>query len=684
MADEPRIFREEDPFLKRFADVAVPVPLRQTFTYRIPTELQTEIRRGSQVDVPFGRRRQPGFVVGLLDRSNVPDDKLKSIETVTYPDPVFDESLLRLARWVADYYVASLGEVLLTALPGGPRVEAKRKAPRRDTSSLGLAQAPTSLTEPQVQIMSTLTAALDEGSYSTTLLYGVTGSGKTEIYVQLARAAVERGKRALILVPEIALSFQVVERFRLAFGDRVGVFNSRLTRRARQDVWRAARAGELDVVVGPRSAVFTPLPNLGAVVVDEEHDHAYKQSDSPRYHAREVAIVRARDANAVVVLGSATPSLESYANVKKGKYRLLTLPERIDARPRPTVQIADLRAEDGGDGPVIFGRQLSLEMGAALERNEQVILFLNRRGYSPFVQCRECGDVASCESCDVSLTFHRKQNALVCHYCGARQPAAGSCASCGSLRLFFGGVGTQKVEDEVAAIFPDARLLRLDFDTTRAQGSYQEILRAFAAGEADVLLGTQMVAKGLDFPRVTLVGVVYADAGLNLPDFRSSERTFQILTQVAGRSGRGDLPGKVVLQTLYPDHYALVHAAAQDFDTFYEAEMATREELAYPPFSRISNLLFDGPREDRVMDSAGWVGDYLRDHASFGSIRFLGPAPQPLSRLKGKYRWHLALRHGQHAQLRGACEAALDAWGTRDRRFAGVRLSIDVDPVDLL
>ncbi len=668
------------------AEIAVPIPLRRTFTYSIPSELAEAVGPGVQVEVPFGHKTSPGFVLRLTDRTEIAPDKLKAIRKVTYPERVFDQSILELALWVADYYVASIGEVLMTALPGGLRSTPRRARPMPKRERLGLAQVPKRLTAEQTAVVKAITAAIRKRNFGTFLLHGVTGSGKTEVYVRAAAHAIRQGGQALVLVPEIGLSYQVVERFRLAFGDRVGVLHSGMTKGSRQDTWRAARQGSLSVVVGARSAVFTPLPSLRLLVIDEENDAAYKQSDSPRYHAREVGIMRARMASATVVLGTATPALESYANARRGKYSLLSLPRRIDNRPRAKVRIEDLREETDGAArrTSVFSATLAASLADRIAKREQIILFLNRRGHSPYVQCRHCGYIAKCSDCDVTLTYHRDREALVCHYCGLTKDNVQECEKCGMIRFFFGGIGTQKVEEELRAVLPRARVLRFDFDSTRRAGSHSRILGAFARGEADILLGTQMVAKGLDFPRVTLVGVIHADGGLNMPDFRSAERTFQLLTQVAGRAGRGKKPGEVLLQTYYPEHYALTTAARQDYEAFFQEEMTSRRGLRYPPFSRMVNLLFDGRHEDLVIRSAEWVASVLRAVEGAESVRFLGPAPQPLSRLKGKHRWHLALCAARHAALVSLCEKALGSWEKREKMLSRVRLSIDVDPIDLL
>src|SRR6185503_2695617 len=491
------------------------------------------------------------------------------------------------------------------------------------------------LNEDQRIALEVLEQAIRSRTFGDHLLYGVTGSGKTAVYLHAAAEALREGGQTLILVPEIALSPQTLDSFRRAGFERAALYHSTLRPRERADVWRAAAEGTVDLVVGTRSAVFLPFPDLRLIVVDEEQDSAYKQDETPRYHARDVALVRAQRLGATAVLASATPSLETFARVKEGRCGILRLPRRIDGRPLPTVKVTDLRirptssrAPAAGDppaglpatiAPVSAATTFSTPTGASrylseplmeamsrtLERREQGILFLNRRGHSTYLQCKGCGVVARCDRCDVSYTVHLADQTLLCHYCGARRKLTLSCAGCGVTNLWFGGVGIQRIEKEVAGCFPMARLARLDFDATRKRGAAASILGAFRTGQTDFLLGTQMVAKGFDFPMVTLVGIIVADLQLYLPDFRAAEKTFQLLTQVAGRAGRGDRPGEVILQSYDPEHPALRCAAAQDFEMFYEMEATERRDLRYPPFGHLVEIELRGAKQERVMREAG-------------------------------------------------------------------------------
>ncbi len=500
-----------------------------------------------------------------------------------------------------------------------------------------------------------------------------------------------------MLVPEIALTPQTVSRFQASFGDDVAVLHSALSDGERYDAWRALRDGHKRIVVGARSAIFAPIPSLGAIVVDEEHESSYKQSEAPRYHAREVAVMRARLEDAVCVLGSATPSLESWHNTAVGKYRLLELPERIEGRPLPEVRIVDLRVKADAAGspdgaaaqsPRSSGHVLSPLLARAvqdrLKRGEQTILLLNRRGYATFVQCRSCGDVWQCEHCNVSLTFHRGRRRLVCHYCFHEEPAPTHCERCGSGDLSFRGLGTEQVERSVAETFPGARIARMDVDTTSGKWAHHEILGRVERGEVDILLGTQMIAKGLDFPRVTLVGVVNADVGLNLPDFRASERTFQLLTQVAGRAGRGDLGGEVIIQTALPGHYAVHHAVTHDYAAFAERELQERQSPAYPPLARLANVVLSGLEEEAVQEAAASVAAATLDEVARrrAPVELVGPAPCAIDRIRKRWRWHFLLRSGSARALGMVCH-----WIQETRTPGGrgeLRLIIDRDPVALL
>ncbi len=520
------------------------------------------------------------------------------------------------------------------------------------------------------------------------LLFGVTGSGKTQVYIELLRATLERGHGAIVLVPEISLTPQAVARFRAHFGDNIAVLHSALSDGERYDAWRALHDGARRIAIGARSAVFAPVRQLGAIVVDEEHEASYKQSEAPRYHAREVAIMRARLTGAVCVLGSATPSLESWKNATTGKFTLLELPERAGGQSLPPVRTIDLRrrTDDAAGASRILTPPLIEAIGARLQRSEQTILLLNRRGYSTFVQCRACGHVFHCDDCNVSLTWHRARLRLVCHYCFHAEPTPSLCRECKSVDLAFLGVGTEQVERDVADTFPNARLARMDVDTTSAKWSHHEILGRVEAREIDILLGTQMIAKGLDFPNVTLVGVVNADIAMNLPDFRASERTFQLLTQVAGRAGRGVAGGDVLVQTGLPDHYAIVAATRHDFRTFASRELDERAGPGYPPHSRLINVVISGLEERAVQGAAegmaNWCRDLLRSERIPG-VLLTGPAPCPIDRIRGRWRWHFLLRSNVARSLTAIGRLLQHRYELRPGR-ADLRLVLDRDPVTLL
>ncbi len=545
------------------------------------------------------------------------------------------------------------------------------------------AEPPGELTEAQRDAVRTL-RALAPGE--TALLFGVTGSGKTAVYLEALREEVERGRGAIVLVPEIALTPQTVARVRGVFGDTVAVLHSGLSDGERADAWRALVSRRRRVVVGARSAVFAPVPDLAAVVVDEEHDASYKQGESPRYHVRDVAVRRARLEGARVVLGSATPSLEVWA--VRERLRLVRLPERVAAPRLPAVQLVDLRsaARVAESGAIPWSQALDAAVAARLTRNEQVMLLLNRRGFAHYLQCPSCGEVPECPSCSIALTVHQTPAALRCHYCGHQEPVPALCARCGHATQRTRGVGTQTLERWLAERFAGARLARMDADTTSTKWSYRHLLDAFARREVDVLFGTQMIAKGLDFPHVTLVGVVDADTGLHLPDFRSAERTFQLIAQVAGRAGRGPLGGEVLVQTRHPDHYALRAAAAHDFEGFAAQELESRASPAYPPHVGLVNVVVSGPREPQVAGAAADVAGWFRElgEARQAPVEVVGPAPAPLARIKQRWRWHLLLRSPDRRWL-----GRLVRYGARRAPHVGrgggtVRVVFDRDPVSLL
>ena len=553
------------------------------------------------------------------------------------------------------------------------------------------------LTHDQTRATAEIGKALSAQDGRTLLLHGVTGSGKTEVYLDAVCRVLAQNRHALILLPEIGLTAQVLDLFKARFGaDEVAVLHSALSLGERHDEWRRIQSGEARVIVGVRSAVFAPVPHLGLIILDEEHDGSYKQDGAPRYHARDVAQYRAAQTGATVILGSATPSLESYYKASTGEYGLIELPERISSRPLPPVQVVDLRdemktpkvpREEWVEGVKpeppprsVFGADLIAALAACLERREQAILFLNRRGFASFLLCRDCGFTFHCPNCDVSLTYHHGGRYLQCHHCDYRQRVPDLCPKCQGLRLRPFGLGTEKVEEAVRQQFPSARTLRMDRDTMSRKGAHAETLRAFKRGEADILIGTQMVTKGLDFPNVTLVGVVSADTALNIPDFRAPERAFQLLTQVSGRAGRGVVPGSVIVQTFTPEHDSIIFASTHDYHGFYKHAIAQRAELSYPPFSHMANIVFTDESEEEAQKRSRHFATVLRAVMGPSEVTILGPVACPLSRLRGRYRWHLALRAPLKETLLSLLRAALSEIPTGDRSG----LTVDMDPLTML
>ena len=542
---------------------------------------------------------------------------------------------------------------------------------------------PPALTAAQRAALAAVQEGLQAGEFRSYLLHGITGSGKTEVYLHLIADTLAAGRGAIVLVPEISLTPQLAARFRARFGDLVAVLHSGLSDRERFDEWSRLHEGRARIALGARSAVFAPVAELGAVVVDEEHDSSFKQEEGVRYHARDVALVRAQKARAVCVLGSATPSLESYHGTTTGRLGLLELPERATARPLPEVELVDLRVHRPDPDSLVTAR-LAEAIGKTLEAGEQVILFLNRRGFHTFVLCVRCGHAFRCPSCSVSLTYHRHKDRLLCHYCGHGEKVPTVCPSCqASGSIARRGLGTERIADGVAERFPRARVGRLDRDTA-AGASAEKVLGRMARGEIDILVGTQMVAKGHDFPGVTLVGVLLADTGLSLPDFRASERTFQLLTQVAGRAGRGERPGRVLIQSYRVDAIAVSAAQHHDYRRFCEVELAERRELDYPPFGHLAAIRLDGPDAAEVAAEAGRLASRARALGPEGrGVTLLGPSEAPLARLKGRTRWHLWLRARERQDLRPFLRALLPP-GPGAGRSGGVRLTVDVDPVSAL
>jgi primosomal protein N' (replication factor Y) len=579
----------------------------------------------------------------------------------------------------------TLGEKLNNASP------AARSLARKGLASLRLIGAaaprgfgihvPRVLNNWQQEAVDAIAGALASRQFHPFLLEGVTGSGKTEVYLRSIEAALALDRSALLLVPEIALTPQVAGQFHSRFGDRVAILHSAFNDNERAGQWRRIRAGEAAVVVGTRSGVFAPMRNLGLIVVDEEHDGSYKQEETPRYHGRDVALVRAQREGATVILGSATPSLESRYNVERHKYAHLRLPERIEQRPLPEVTTVDMRVEFlETRRNATFSRRLIEMIEQRLDQREQVMLLLNRRGFSSFIACRACGERVNCKNCAVTLTFHRRDRRLLCHYCNYAEKVPQTCPSCGSEYVYFAGTGSEKVEDELHGLFPKARIARMDRDTVSSKRHYEQILGGFREGSYDILVGTQMIAKGHDMPNVTLVGIVSADTGLGVQDFRAAERTFQLLTQAAGRAGRGSVPGQVVIQTSNPDHYAIQMAAAQDYTSFYAKELEFRRLLRYPPFAATANVLVRGEKQEDAFRMAGEIGTLLNPPPS--GMRVLGPAEAPVARLRNEFRFQLLLKSTSRPHL-GEVLGTIRDHALR-QKWNATALVIDVDPLNLM
>jgi len=859
-----------------YVNIALPLPINQTFTYSVPEEFHSKISLGMRVLAPFGENRQlEGVIVELTDTPDVPDGvEIKPILDCLDDEPFFSSELLRLTKWMSEYYLASYGEALRCAIPAGVSVISRRKvealiseeqneiltvlrkkAPRqsqilntlRRDGAMSIAQLkkrsgkqsfyaalaqleskglihinselsksikpkialavklakpimgiqsdlesirrrapkqaeilkilvseyragtiidsgmiaselasraqtnlstiralerkglvtcesiqvirdplsseqfdisqPLELNPDQAYALKDILAAIEQNSQQIFLLHGVTASGKTEVYMQALDEVLKRGKRAIILVPEIALTPQTVTRFSARFGRRITVLHSQLSPGERYDQWRRVKSGEVDIVVGPRSAIFAPVENLGLIVIDEEHETTYKQGEPPpRYHAREVAIKRAELANnppapttplttplppfikgepfgkgdwkgdCVVILGSATPSLESYYKATQGKYRLLNLKKRVDNIAMPPVEIIDMRVElKLKNNRSIFSERLHDAIEERLALGQQVILFLNRRGFSTYVFCRECGHVEQCERCSISLTYHFDTKLMVCHHCNQECSPPKECPDCFSPYIRYLGLGTQKVEMEIQKAFPTARVARMDTDTTGRKGAHKSILDAFKNVEFDILVGTQMIAKGLDFPNITLVGVINADIALNLPDFRSGERSFNLLTQVAGRSGRSALGGNVIIQTYNPDHYSIQAAQEHDYHRFYQEEIALRASLLYPPFSHAASILLRGEDESLVIQAANLLDEQMEilKEAQFPEVKIRGPAPAPLAKIKNRYRWHFLLRALDVEQLRELIKQSIQAAPPSVTR-GNVDVLVNIDPMSVL
>ena len=698
----------------RLANVAIPAPVHNAFTYRVPEEVT--IQPGSRAIVPFRNRRMVGLCLEVADSppQGMELKNLKSIEEVLDHKAALSPSLLRLLKWMADYYVTPIGEVCRAALPARmSRTDApKTVRPHTPVEIKPITEMEFDLNEDQQRILASMIDAGRRKVFTPFLIHGITGSGKTEIYLRLFAWLAEQGRQGLLLVPEIALTPQLTGRAAARFGERVAVYHSGLTDAQRHRQWLKMRDGEVDVVIGTRSALFAPLEKLGAIVVDEEHDGSYKQDESFTYNARDAAVMRAQIEGILAILGSATPSIESLVNARGGKYAYHHLPSRTGGASLPPVKIIDMRRAGRKDlnqktqktrveELCALSPELYHALEERLERGEQSLLFIGRRGFASSVHCEGCGEVFACPNCDISLSAHLPKGkrpsedalgpalpggVLICHYCDYRIPVPSSCPACHCHLLTPLGQGTERLEAEIQDLFPQARVARLDSDMVTSPAKRQGIFDRMQDGKIDILVGTQMVTKGHDFPSVTLVGVVNADTLLHLPDFRSAERTFQLITQVAGRAGRKSLPGQVLIQTYQPSHYSLLAARDHDTDSFARQEIEHRRQLSYPPFVRLANIRLSSNSEKGVADAARQAATILaktREREGLaGQIAVLGPAPSPLHRLRGRYRWQLLIKAPTPRVLsKFLALIRLPLQETMPRR---VRLSIDVDPINML
>ncbi len=665
------------------AQVVFNLPINRAFDYAIPDAMRSRVQPGMRVVAPFGHRRLVGMVVRLQSRSRL-RRRLKTLLRVLDAAPVLPPEGFELARWIADYYYCSLGEACASIVPSALRIRPPRAAaPARMEPALPAVPAraeepPLQLTEPQQAAWNRMAADLSAGRHETFLVHGVTGSGKTELYLRAVDLSLSQGKAAVVLVPEIALTPQTIDRFRQRFGEAVALWHSRVTARQRAQTWQELLEGRRRVVVGTRSAVFAPVAPLGVIILDEEHDPSYKQDDVPRYHARDVARERARRAGAPLILGSATPSIESYFEAVSGRAQLLELPERVAGRPLPAIELIDMREELGARHRLLpLSRRLQRALERVVQSNEQAILLLNRRGFARTLMCPVCGTVVRCAQCDVPMVYHAQSSRVRCHYCNAHQPPPETCPACHKGYVRFRGAGTERIESELHRLFPASGIGRMDRDTTTGRDSHRQLYEAIKTHQVDLMVGTQMVAKGWDLPQVTVVGVISADTALNLPDFRAGERTFDLLTQVAGRAGRGERPGQVFIQTYCPTHYAIQAAARHDYRGFFQAELQMRQRLQLPPAAHLVELTVQGSTAARVQAAAEALAEALRKAIGRRGIVLLGPSPHRIARVRRLTRWHVILRA---AKVPPIVEAVRKVLG-QSRQFKGLPVLVDVDPL---
>jgi primosomal protein N' (replication factor Y) len=675
----------------RYAHVAIPRPLLKSLTYGIPQEMQRMVMPGHRVLIPFHRQQAVGYVISVHAQApaNLDLKKVKEIKEVLDDRPVFSKIMLEFLCWMSGYYCAPIGEVCRSALPSRlsrPHAPRLMRPLVPDETLLPARQPKTvKLTEHQRRAFDVIMKNVEQSKPRPVLLYGITGSGKTEVYLRVFEEIKKLGGEGILLVPEISLTPQLVNQFCDRFGSSVALYHSQLTDAQRLDQWQQIRSGKVCAVIGTRSALFAPFQKLRVIIVDEEHDSSYKQEEGFLYHARDAAVMRARLEGASVILGSATPSIESFANAQSGKYIYCNLPERATGALLPHVEIVDMRENRPQKGSALSASLINA-IEETLTKKEQILLLLNRRGFANFLLCQSCGHVFRCPNCAIALTQHKKPLRLLCHYCNFGTKPPDMCPNCSGIDLSSMGGGTQKLEDELATLFPKAVITRLDRDTSSKASMRRTFFKKMQQGEIDILVGTQMIAKGHDFPNVTLVGVVDADVALHLPDFRAFERTFQILTQVAGRAGRAAKAGRVIIQTYQPDHPSIIHAKDHDYASFFEKESEYRQALKYPPYSRIINVKLSGNSEKEVSHTAYAVHQAMKKGCLVGQlekdIHILGPAPAPLSKIRGKYRWQLLLKAPTARQLALLLSTAGPL--INDAVPSGCRIAIDVDPVSML
>ncbi|MFY9534386.1 primosomal protein N' [Clostridium sp.] len=721
------------------------IEIDRPFTYKVPLDMEEKVKVGQIVKVPFGVRSKPveGFILDLKAEEEMKVSfKMKNILSVENEEPVITEDDLKLINFLREEYLCKYIDAIRLLIPVGILKGAKSKSRnvivfindnlekiknkdgyieiidfiKRNTGKYtktelskehgfsiyklnklmehGLIKSEEEIVfryntrEYNKDVQKNLTVEqsmaikeIEESEENLILLKGVTGSGKTEVYMRIVEKTLEEGKSAIVLVPEIALTPQMIERFKGRFGSNVALFHSKLSDGERFDEWYRVKEGKASLIIGARSAIFLPAKNLGLIIIDEEHENTYKSDQNPKYQTKEVAEYIAKLKGCKVILGSATPTIESYYRAISGEMKLVELNHRVDNKPMPKMMLVDMREELRSGNKSLFSRRLYASMKEKLEKGEQIILFLNRRGFSTFVSCRSCGYVFHCEDCDISMTYH-KNGFLVCHYCGKTKKQPNLCPKCGSKYVKFFGAGTERVEEEVRRYFKNARILRMDVDTTRAKDSHEKIYNAFKAREADILIGTQMVSKGLDFPNVTLVGILAADMSLNLPDYRAAERSFQIITQVAGRAGRGDKEGEVIVQTYTPEHYSLQYAKKYDYENFYEKEFTIRAMMGYPPFGRILLINGSGKNEDELRKQMIYLGEKVKEKAEeFGGLEVLGPTPCIIYRIKENYRWQIIIKGEFSSKFSKSIKDIL--YDKANNVYNDIRVSMDINPNSL-